>query len=228
MVILALRTRAWAHARVPIVTVLVFTALTLTATLLHIDRFHFSVGAPIPRAAAWFWVGVYVVVPLALTLLAVRQQRMPGDDPVRLQPMPRWLAALLTVQGAILLVVGAVLFAVPSTARTLWPWPLTPLTARMVAAWLAAFGIAAVLALAERDLERLEISAIAFVLFGLLQLLALARFGGTVRWGSAAATGYLVVLLSVAPTGAAGWWIAARGRHRRAADAPPAAAVRAR
>jgi hypothetical protein len=228
MVVLALRTRAWTHARVPVITVVVFTALTLAATLLHIDRFHFSSTEPIPVAAAWFWVVVYLVIPPALTFAAVLQQRMAGDDPGRRQPLPRWLAAVLTVQGAIMLVVGVLLFVRPSTAPTLWPWPLTPLTARVVAAWLVAFGIAAVLALAERDLERLEISAIAFLLFGVLQLLALARYGDTVRWGSAAATGYLAVLVTVPPTGAVGWWISARGRRRRAADAPPAAATPAR
>ncbi|HEX6754434.1 MAG TPA: hypothetical protein VF109_00660 [Mycobacteriales bacterium] len=229
MVLLALRTRAWAHARVPVISVLVFAVLTLVATLLHIDRFHLSAEeAAVPRAAAWFWLGVYVVVPVALTLLAVRQQRMPGADPERRQPLPLWLAVVLTVQGAIMLVVGAALFIAPATARSLWPWPLTPLTARVTAAWLVAFGFAAVLALAERDLERVEIAAIAFVVFGLLELVALARYGESVRWGSPAATGYLVVLLSVPPTGAAGWWIAARGRRRRAAGAPPAAATRAR
>jgi hypothetical protein len=229
MVLLALRTRAWAHARIPVISVLVFAVLTLVATLLHIDRFHFSAEeAAVPRAAAWFWVGVYVVVPVALTLLAVQQQRMPGVDPERRQPLPRWLAGVLTVQGAIMLGVGAVLFVAPATASGLWPWPLSPLTARVTAAWLVAFGLAAALALVERDLERVEIAAVAFALFGLLQLIALARFGGTVRWGSPAALGYLVVLLSVPPTGAAGWWIAARGRRRRAAGAPPAAATRAR
>jgi hypothetical protein len=213
---------------VPVVTVLVFTALTLAATLLHRDRFHFEAAGVVARSAAWFWLGVYLVVPVALVLLAVRQQRMPGRDPEREEPLPRWLAAVLTVQGAIMLVVGVLLFAAPSTARTLWPWALTPLTARVVAAWLVAFGIAAVLALAERDLQRLEISAIAFLAFGLLQLIALARYGSTVRWGSATATAYLVVLLSVPPTGAAGWWIAVRGRRRRAAGAPREAAVPAR
>lgn len=225
MVMLALRTHAWAHARVPVVTVLLFTALTLAATLLHRDRFHFASDGAVARFAAWFWLAVYLVVPVALVLTAVRQQRMAGRDPEIRQPLPRWLAVILTVQGAIMLVVGVVLFAVPSTAKTLWPWTLTPLTARVVAAWLVAFGVASVLALAERDLERLEISAIAFVLFGLLELVALLRFGDTVRWGSAAATTYLVVLLTVPPTGAAGWWIAVRGRRRRAAGAPPAEAV---
>jgi hypothetical protein len=227
LVVLALRTHAWAHARVPVITVVVFTVLTLAATLLHRDRFHFGAEGTVARGAAWFWLAVYVVVPVALTVSAVRQERAPGADPERRAPLQRWLAAVLAAQGLVLLGVGAALFARPATAATVWPWTLTPLTARVVAAWLIAFGVAAVLALRERDLERLEIGAVAWTAFGLLQLLALARYGGEVRWGSAAATGYLVFLLTVAPTGAAGWWAAVRARRRPAAGATPAAAARA-
>jgi hypothetical protein len=228
MVLLALRSHAWAHARVPVVTVLVFSILTLVATLLHRDRFHFESAGAVARFAAWFWLTVYIVVPVALTLLAVRQERMPGDDPERRQPIPTWLAVVLTAQGAIMLVVGAVLFVSPARAATLWPWTLTPLTARVVAAWLVAFGTASVLALLERDLERLEISAVAYTLFGLLELVALARYSDTVRWGSAAATAYLVLLITVVPTGAFGLWTSVRGRRRRGAGATPAEAAPAR
>ena len=228
MVLLALRTHAWAHARVPVVTVLIFSTLTLVATLLHRDRFHFGADGAIARFAAWFWLGVYIVVPVALVLLAVRQQRMPGADPERRQPLPVWLAAVLVAQGAIMLVVGVVLFVDPARSATLWPWTLTPLTARVVAAWLVAFGIAALLALVERDLERLEISAVAYTVLGLLELAALARYEDTVRWGSAAATVYLVLLIMVVPTGAYGLWASVRGRRRRAVGATPAAATRAR
>ena len=228
MVLLALRTHAWAHARVPVVTVLVFSSLTLLATLLHRDRFHFGADGAIARFAAWFWLAVYLVVPVALVLAAVRQQRMPGDDPERRQPLPVWLAAVLVVQGAVMLVVGVILFADPARSATLWPWPLTPLTARVVAAWLVAFGVASLLALFERDLERLEISAVAYTLFGVLQLVALARYEDSVRWGSTAATVYLVLLVTVVPTGAFGLWTSVRGRRRRAAGATPAAAARER
>ncbi|HYT09491.1 MAG TPA: hypothetical protein VEL73_02410 [Mycobacteriales bacterium] len=227
LVLLALRSRAWAYARVPVVTVLVFAALTLAATLLHRDRFHFTTGGPIAEFAAWFWLAVYLVVPVALALLVVLQARKPGADAERRRPLPRWLAAVLTVQGAIMLAVGIVLFASPRTAKTLWPWSLTPLTARMVAAWLIAFGVASTLALWERDLQRLEIAAVAYTVFGLLQLVALIRYGDEVRWGSVAAKVYLVVLVTLPPTGAVGWWISVRARRRRAAGAPPAAAARA-
>jgi hypothetical protein len=228
MVVLALRSHAWAHARVPVITVLVFATLTLVATVLHHDRFHFSAPGAVARFAAWFWLAVYVVVPVALTVLAVRQQRAPGNDPLKRHPAPRWLIAAFVAQGLLMLAVGVALFVRPSTARTLWPWTLTPLTARIVAAWLIAFGVAAVLGLWERDLERLEIGAIAYTLFGVLELGALIRFWDEVRWGSAAATVYLILMITVVPVGAAGWLAAVRGRRRRAAGAPPAAAAPAR
>jgi hypothetical protein len=229
LVLLGLRARAWAEARIAVVTVAVFSTLTLLATVLHRDRFHFSADGAIARFAAWFWLGIYIVVPIALVVLTVLQQRQPGVDPPRRHPLPAWLAGAFAVQGLIMLAVGAALYAVPSTARSLWPWTLTPLTARAVAAWLIAFGVAAVLTLVERDLDRLAAGAVAYTVFGVLQLVAVLRYGDVARWDSPAGIGYLVVLISVVPVGAAGCWlVAARARRRRAAGATPAGATPAR
>jgi hypothetical protein len=229
LVLLGLRAEAWAQARIAVVTVAVFSTLTLLATVLHRDRFHFGADGTVARFAAWFWLGVYIVVPLALAVLIVVQQRRPGVDPPRRDPVPIWLAGAFAVQGLIMLAVGVALYVVPSTARTLWPWPLTPLTARAVASWLIAFGVAAVLTLVERDLSRLAAGAVAYTVFGVLELLALLRYGDVGRWDSPAGIAYLVVLISVVPVGAAGCWlVAARARRRGAAGGTPAAASRAR
>ena len=62
LVLLSLRDPVWADSRVPVLTILVFAVLTLAATLLHVEQFHFRpefAGAPLPaRAAAWFWTAV--------------------------------------------------------------------------------------------------------------------------------------------------------------------------
>ncbi|HST67515.1 MAG TPA: hypothetical protein VLM05_20260 [Mycobacteriales bacterium] len=225
LVVLGLRARSWAQARAAVVTVAVFAALTLIATLLHLDKFHFGAGGVVARFAAWFWLAVYVTVPVALVALIVHQQRAAGSDPERRDPVPAWLVAAFALQGLVMLVVGAALFVAPATARTLWPWPLTPLTARVVAAWLIAFAVAAVLTVLERDLDRLAAGTVAYTVLGVLELLALARFAGQARWDSAAGIAYLVVLVSVVPVGAAGWLAAARARRRPVADATPAAAA---
>lgn len=225
LVVLGLRSRSWAQARAAVVTVAVFATLTLLATLLHLDKFHFGADGVVARFAAWFWLGVYVVVPVALAGLIVHQQRSPGVDPERRDPVPSWLVAAFALQGLVMLVVGVALFVAPSTAKTLWPWMLTPLTARVVAAWLVAFAVASVLTVRERDLDRLAAGTVAYTVLGVLELVALLRYPDEVRWSSAAGIGYLVVLVSVVPVGAAGWLAAARARRRPVPDATPAAAA---
>ena len=229
LVLLGLRANAWVEARISVVTVAVFSTLTLVATVLHRDRFHFSAPGDVARFAAWFWLGIYIVVPLALAVLIVLHQRRPGIDPPRRDPVPLWLAGAFGVQGFIMLAVGVAMYAVPSTAKTLWPWTLTPLTARAISSWLIAFGVAAVLTFIERDISRLAAGAVAYTVFGVLELVALLRFGEAGRWDSPAGIVYLVVLISVVPVGATGsWLVAVHARRRRAAGATPAATTPAR
>jgi hypothetical protein len=182
LVLLSLRDPVWADSRVPVLTILVFTVLTLVATLLHVDRFHFMAefaAAPfLARAAAWFWTAVYVLVPLR---------------------------AALAAESAVLLLTGVALFLVPSSADLLWPWTLTPLTARVVAAWLVAFGLATALAAIGGDLQRLRSAAVAYAVFGLLALVAVARYAGAVAWDSVSAWVFLLLTVAVTATGTAGW-----------------------
>ena len=117
----------------------------------------------------------------------------------------------LGVESAILLVVGASMFIAPTTVTTLWPWEVLPFTTRIIAAWLLAFGLSTALAALAGDLERLRTSAIAYTAFGVLVLVAVARFSGTLDWGDPVAWAFIGVAVAVAVTGAAGW---------RAAPAP--------
>ena len=220
LVVLSLRDGVWARTRVPLLTILVFVVLTLVATLVHVNRMHFDDdfgGLPLlPKLAAWFWLAVYVVVPVGMGLVIWWQERAPGDDPPPRHPLPRVLRAALAVESTVLLVVGAALFVAPATATTLWPWPLTPFTGRVIAAWLVAFGVATALAAVGGDLERLRTAAIAYTVFGVLVAVAVARFAATVEWSGPAAWGFAVAVVAVVGTGAAGWRRAPllSGRHR--------------
>jgi len=53
MEFLAAREKEWANARIAIPAVFAFITLTLVATLLHLDRFHFGSPSPFANAAAW-------------------------------------------------------------------------------------------------------------------------------------------------------------------------------
>lgn len=201
LVVLSLRVGVWARIRIPFVTVLVFTIVTLVATLVHLAPFHFGAPGVVARSAAWFWLAVYVVVPIGMVVMLVVQERLPQPDPPRRMPLPRGLAAVLVMQGAVFLAVGAVLFAAPGTESALWPWPLTPLTARAVASWLLAFGVGIVLALRDRDLGRLEQAAAAYAVFGALEIVVLVRYAEVVRWDHPATWGYLALTASTVVSG---------------------------
>jgi hypothetical protein len=210
LVVLVLRTRLWVEARLTLVSVLVFATVSLVATLLHTDRFHFTAAGDVARFAAWLWLAVYVVVPVALAVVVVRAHRSPGRVLARQAPLPAWLRLCLLVHAVVLLPVAVALLVRPGAAARLWPWALTPLTAQMVAGWVLAFGVVAVGALVEDDLTRLSGPALAYAVFGLLQLLALAVYGDAFRWGSPQGTAYLAVLITVPLVGAAGWATARR------------------
>jgi hypothetical protein len=211
--VLSLRQRSWSHVRVAVGTVTVFTFLTLLATIVHAHRLHFTDADPLARGAAWFWLAVYVAVPLMGVLVVGRQE---GDRPrrqVALRPLPAGLRLALAAQGLVLLAAGIVLFLGGLTWHHgmstigIWPWQLTPLSAQALGAWLVAFGVGAGLVLADGDLARLRVPAIAYTAFGGFQLVALLVNGSQM---SAARWGYGVVLTVVLLTGAYGWW---SGRH---------------
>jgi hypothetical protein len=221
LAVLALRRDRWRDVRVAMITVTVFTVLTLIPTLIHLHIFHLTDGGVVARLAAWIWLAIYVVIPIASLTVVARQERQPrGHDVVR-RPMPRWLTWLLGVQGGTLFLVGAVLFLggakvhhLPEGGMGFWPWRLTPLAAQVIGAWLLALAVAAALAIWERDLSRLLVPAATYTAFGVFQLLVFLRHSAQVRpdyqWGWV----YVAVLASIAMTGAYGCWAATRKAGR--------------
>jgi hypothetical protein len=216
--ILSLRQPAWAPIRLNALAIFVFASLTLAATLLHLDKFHLTgdnAATFQAQAAAWFWLVVYIVVPLALPVLMVLQERAPGNDPPDRFPVPAVLRVALGVESAVLLGVGVALFAVPSTASTLWPWALTPLVAQVTGAWLVAFGLVSGVTAVAGDLGRQRGATIAYTVLGVLVLVATVRFRGTVAWDRPSGWIYLAMAVAVALTGAVGWRLAASAAGTR-------------
>jgi hypothetical protein len=117
---------------------------------------------------------------------------------------------------------GIALFLAPPTFAGLWPWALTPLTARAVGAWLIGLGFAVAHAAWENDWELIGIAMIGDIVAGGLQLLVLARFAGTLQWAAPNAWVYLVFLLAMVGIGAYGVY-ATRRFAVRAPQAPQAA-----
>jgi hypothetical protein len=202
---LAGRQALWANARIAIPAVLVFTVLTLMTTLLHLGKFHLGAKfAPGTQVVTWAWIAIYALVPLLMLIMLVRQARVPGADPPRSARLPRWLYVLLGAQAIVLVGFGIVLLIAPGQTAPLWPWKLTTLVAQATASWLIALGVAAAQALIERDARRLLPASAGYLLLGILELIALARYPHQFRWGSAPGVIYLIFLGTILLAGAAG------------------------
>ena len=202
---LAGRQRLWANARIAVPAVLVFTILTLIATLTHLDKFH--LGSQFPawtRIIGVAWIAIYVLVPALMLVILAVQARTPGSDPPRSAPLPAWLYAVLAVQAVVFLGFGVALSAAPAHAASLWPWKLTPLLAVATGAWLISLGVAAGQALIERDAVRLRPAVVGYILLAALQFIALARYPHQFAWHSTSGAVYLIVLASMLLTGAVG------------------------
>ncbi|MFN2608787.1 MAG: hypothetical protein ABR511_13005 [Acidimicrobiales bacterium] len=111
----------------------VFTTLLLLATILHWDRFNHG------HVSFWAWLALYVVTPPLLPLLWWNNRR---TDPRVASPrgdtvVPGRVRAVVAAVGGVQLLVALVIFVHPAGAVAHWPWTVTPLTARVIAAFVA-------------------------------------------------------------------------------------------
>lgn len=210
MLVLASRATSWERSRISFFGVFVFSILTLGATIYHRDRFHFSDDTASAQMAAWTWLTVYIIVPVVALAAWFGQWREQRDaTPGSSSPVPAWLRGTFAAQGAPLVVFGLALFLWPLDVAKYWPWALTPLTARAVAAWLVGMGIHALQAAFEGRFERVRPLMAACVLFVLLQFVVLMRFGESYSFGDTDTWVYVVFLGWVLAT--SGWGLV-RGR----------------
>src|SRR5205823_5260432 len=132
--------------------------------------------------AAWAWIVVYIVVPPTLIVGFFLQRRVPGMNLPRQNKLAGWIRILLMVQALSGIVVGLGLFMFPQSLALVWPWALTPLTARAVGAWLAAFGVAAGVIVWENDRSRVKAAIAGLLTFGALQGIAVVRYWYSIDW----------------------------------------------
>ena len=212
MYALAAHDRVAGQVRALLPAGLVFTALMLAATLLHLDRFHLDAAGLLARTIAWLWLLVYVSVPLVTAWFVLRERPPAGrdDDAARLAG---WRAAALAVQAGVAVALGGLLIVGPTTFDAAWPWTLTPLTARAVGAWLVGIGVIGAHAAWRRVVMDVRPILLAWSAFAVLQGIALARYGDTLDAGDLRTWLYVAFLTGMFAVAVAGL-LPARARGR--------------
>ena len=123
------RSRKWRHVWLGLLPVTAFAGTLGVATVIHWDVF------PADRLGFQLWAFLYFAVPPILPVLWYRNQRLAAGTAMAREgelPTPsRWAFGAL---GVVLTVAGVAMFLVPELAMGVWPWTLSPLTTRTLAA----------------------------------------------------------------------------------------------
>jgi hypothetical protein len=152
-------TREWQRARVVVVLVFSLTSLALVVTMLNFEPFAIGEGG-LTEAVAWTWLVVYIALPpLALAAFLLQERAGGAGEYDVAAPMRGSTQLLLGGVAAIVGVIGLALLVDWSWLAERWPWPLTPLTARFIGAWLVTYAAGFLwCVLRERDWRRTRIA----------------------------------------------------------------------
>jgi hypothetical protein len=124
---------SWNRVVAGFAPVTVFVWLVAIATLLHLDRFR---EGSLPFLA---WITLYVLSPFGIPLIAVLASRAAGADGGG-ERLPQALRIALGVAGGVVVAAALWVFADPVAFAGDLPWPMTPLTTRVVMSVIALFG----------------------------------------------------------------------------------------
>ena len=124
----AFRATEWHTVKGGFVPVGTFATLMGVATIAHWDKFLHT------HVAFWLWAGLYFTTPFLVfwVFLANRKHDAPANGADLLLSVG--VSRIIAVVGGLSLLTGMFLFLLPSRAVTIWPWTLTPLTARVLGA----------------------------------------------------------------------------------------------
>jgi len=172
----AFRGRNWHHVSAGVLSAAIFALLMLGATLLGWARFNHG-HAPFVAAFMFYgWVAVYIVSPVLVGLLWLRNERTdpraPDPRDARLPP-----AVLLAARGVGLgaVTAGLVFYLDPSAAIQIWPWHLTPLTTRVLASFTIQVAAGALLLSRDDRWSTWRILLQTFLVASVLMLVGAAR-----------------------------------------------------
>lgn len=157
--------KRWHRVTLGFLPTTAFIWLLVFATALHWDRFNH--GHP----PFLLWVSVYAITPVAVPALWwINRRRDPGTLESRDVILPTPLRTALIVFGGVLAAIALVMFVLPELVIDVWPWSLTPLSARTVAAFVMLPAVAWLVMAVDRRWSAARVM-VATVALGLAMLL---------------------------------------------------------
>ncbi|MEA2522638.1 MAG: hypothetical protein QOI81_2284 [Actinomycetota bacterium] len=198
--------RRWHRVALGFIPTTVFTWMMLGATFLHSEKFRHG-SAPF---LLWLWI--YLVTPLLVPAVwFVNRSHDPGtreeDDP----SYPSWMRPAMAAAGVGMSLIAAWMYVLPASAISVWPWMLTPLTARAVAAFVALPGVGWLMIASDERWSSARVLLGTISIGLVLLLVAVARAWNEFDHRSAFTYVYVAGLVgTLAAVGALGAWMHGR------------------
>jgi hypothetical protein len=199
----------WRMVRPVVLALFVLSTTMLIATAAHADRFIWS--SPV----AWAWLVIYLLYAPLTAVLYIQHARRSASLASPLQvPVHAWFRYSAFTVAALLGALGLGLIIAPVTFAGFWPWPLTPLTGRVMGGWLLTLCAGVVGLGRERDWTSIRLTLPATVVVLVLLAVALLRFREEIDWTRVSSWVYAGLLMG----GLAIFWPVYRAYERSAAD----------
>jgi hypothetical protein len=138
----------WRSIRLGFLPVSIFAAILGIATILHWERFNHG------HISFILWAFLYFTLPFVIFAYWFLNQRSNSLGMGQNEPkIPLWVRAGIGILGSVLVVSSLILLIVPEAMIPAWPWTLTPLTARVMAAMSALAGMVGIGVAVDRSWE---------------------------------------------------------------------------
>jgi hypothetical protein len=159
--------KKWHRVHIGFPAVTAFTWFMLFATILHWDRFsHGKLGFNL-------WLFLYLVTPILVPALWFFNRRTdPGTPESPDVFVPEWSRWAMRLIGIVLMLVVVVGFFFPQVLIGVWAWQLTPLTARVIAGWIALLAVGALTMASDARWTAWRVPAESILLWQVLALVA--------------------------------------------------------
>lgn len=128
--------KEWHRVKVGFPPVITFVSMLGIATLLHWDKFNHH------HVSFYAWSGLYFTTPFIVLIVWLRNRTTDPLTPTKNEVLlPKTIRFGFGMIGGVTLLVAILLFFRPDWMISVWPWQLTPLTARVVGAMFALPGM---------------------------------------------------------------------------------------
>lgn len=188
--------RRWLSVKQGFLPVITFATILGVATILHWNKFTHG------HIAFILWAGLYFSTPFLVFGAWLHNRKVETPDQRQAGSiLPIGWRLFFGLQAASTLLPAVVLFLAPSLVIPVWPWQLTPLTARVMGAMFAIPGVLGIEIVLDPRWEAsrrlLEAQFISFFLILVALLRSRADFGdmGTVYAGFIAAVSVILLML---------------------------------